>query len=186
MTIKCFAGAAGAALLALGLAAGGARAQVISDIAYTLDAGDAVLSNHYHDGCSLHGPPSSPGPYELRQMTVTTAGVYSVTDLYATGDASLGILVGALDPANPLTNCYDSVDDGRNVSLNAGIYTLVLTTLNDGYQGYAYRFDGPGAVAFAPYTPPATVPTLSEWALILFGGLLLAGGGWMVQRRRAA
>ena len=39
-----------------------------------------------------------------------------------------------------------------------------------------------GEMAAAP--PPATVPTLSEWAMILLTGLMAIGGLWLVQRRR--
>lgn len=35
-------------------------------------------------------------------------------------------------------------------------------------------------------TPPATIPTLSEWAMILFGLLLAGGAAVMIQRRRLA
>ena len=180
--------AALAAGLLLGLAfAAPARAQVVSDVTYTLDPADLTLSDHYHDGCSVHAVPPRPGLYETRLLTVTTPGVYSVTDISAPRDGSMAILIGALNPAALLANCYASVDDSQSVFLNAGVYHLVLTTLDDGPGAYGYRFNGPDAVAFAPVPPqPATVPTLSEWAMILFGALLLAAGGWTVQRRRLA
>lgn len=178
--------AASAVFLLASALAGAAHAQTISDIPYTLDGADPTLSNHYHDACTLHPGAPSPGPYEIRLMTVTTPGVYSVTDISAPKDGSLAILVGALDTGALLTNCYASVDDSQSVFLNAGVYNLVLTTLGDGTGAYGYRFNGPAAVAFAPVPPVASVPTLSEWAMILFGALLLAAGGWTVQRRRAA
>ena len=184
MSVRVQSWAVAACLLASALA-GVAQAQVVSDIAYGLDVGDPTLSNHYHDACTLHPGAPSPGPYETRLLTVTTAGVYSVTDISAPKDGSMAILVGALNPAALLANCYASVDDSQAVFLNAGIYNLVLTTLGDGTGAYGYRFNGPAAVSFAPVPPPpATVPTLSEWAMILFGALLLAAGGWAVQRRR--
>lgn len=176
-----------AAVLSALTFAGPARAQVTSDVTYTLDPADGTLSDHYHDACTLHGAPPSPGLYESRIMSVGTAGVYTVTDISAPRDGSMAIMVGALDPGSLLTNCYASVDDGQAVFLNAGVYNLVLTTLGDGPGAYGYRFNGPAAVGFAPLPPPPpTIPTLADWAMILFGGLLLAAGGWTIQRRRMA
>lgn len=176
-----------AASFALGLScAGAAQAQVVSDVLYTLDPADPTLPDHYHDACTLHAVPPSPGLYETRLMTVAVAGVYAVNDISAPNDGSMAIMVGALNPAAPLVNCYASVNDGQAVFLNAGLYQLTLTTLGGGPGDYGYRFNGPGAVAFGPIPPsPASVPTLSEWAMILFAALLLAGGAWTVQRRRA-
>ncbi|MBO0111142.1 hypothetical protein, partial [Listeria monocytogenes] len=88
-----------------------------SDVTYTLDAGDPTLTNHYHDGCTLHAGPS-PGPYETRLLTVTTAGVYAVSDISAPKDGSMGILIGGLNPSALLANCYASVDNGQSVFLN--------------------------------------------------------------------
>lgn len=172
----------GAVALAATLA-GAANAQVVSTVNYVLDATDPVMSDHYHDGCSLHAVPDF---YELQTLTVTTTGAYTVTDLFSANDASMAILNGPFVPGSPADNCIFSTDDGDIANLTAGTYTLVLTTLGDGAGTYAYSFNGPAAVTFTPFAAPATVPTLSEWAMILFGALLLAGGGWMVQRRRLA
>lgn len=75
---------------------------------------------------------------------------------------------------------------GTNVffvgSNNGNLHTLDRTT------GIATLIGPTGipnfdAIAFtAP--PPSTVPTLSEWAMILFGGLLAMAGALWVQRRR--
>lgn len=176
---------AGAAVLLVSALAGAAQAQVASDVLYTLDPADPTLPDHYHDGCTLHAVPPSPGLYETRLMTVAVAGVYAVNDISAPNDGSMAVMVGSLNPAAPLVNCYASVDDGQAVFLNAGIYQLTLTTLGGGPGDYGYRFNGPGAVVFGPIPPPpATIPTLSEWAMILFGALLLAAGGWTIRRRR--
>jgi len=180
LAMKAFGIGAMAALAVF--AAGQARAQVISDVNYVLNGADPTMSDHYHNGCSLH---AVPGLYELQTLTVTVGGNYQVTDLFASGDASMAILDGPFVPAAPATNCIFSIDDNNTAALAPGAYTLVLTTLGGGPSTYAYRFNGPGAVSFAPGAPLA-VPTLSEWAMILFGALLLAGGGWMVQRRRTA
>jgi len=40
--------------------------------------------------------------------------------------------------------------------------------------------DGMVVITYAP----TSIPTLSEWAMILFGLLLLGGGTVMIQRRR--
>lgn len=42
------------------------------------------------------------------------------------------------------------------------------------------------AVTMSLTPPPAPVPTLSEWALILLGGLLMAGATLTIHRRRTA
>lgn len=44
---------------------------------------------------------------------------------------------------------------------------------------------GHGVVTIT-YTNPATIPTMSEWAMILFGLLLAGGAAVMIQRRRLA
>ncbi|WP_409515780.1 IPTL-CTERM sorting domain-containing protein [Brevundimonas sp.] len=42
------------------------------------------------------------------------------------------------------------------------------------------------ALAYTPPSLPATVPTLSEWAMILLGLMLAGGAAIMVQQRRTA
>ena len=57
---------------------------------------------------------------------------------------------------------------------------LATVTLPPGSDPIAFgKFIGP-----APAPPPATVPTLSEWAMILFGLMLAGGAAVMIQRRR--
>ena len=75
---------------------------------------------------------------------------------------------------------------GTNVffvgSNNGNLYTLDRTTGVSTLIG-ATGIPNFDAIAFtAP--PPNTVPTLSEWAMILFGGLLAMAGVLWVQRRR--
>lgn len=59
---------------------------------------------------------------------------------------------------------------------------LTTVTLPPGSQTYGFgQFIGP-----VPPPPPATVPTLSQWALILFGVMLAGGAALYLQRRRIA
>lgn len=104
------------------------------------------------------------------------------------------------------------VDTGDNAS---GFQTITLTTPLPVVAGHQYAFAVTEVVAFAvdtnnPYVggdaigdyndpygfdmaftvtevaAPVTVPTLTEWAMILFGVMLAGGAAVMVQRRRLA
>lgn len=57
---------------------------------------------------------------------------------------------------------------------------------NFGCQGFsgASRALSSGTVTTSP--PPATVPTMSEWALILLGVMLAGGAALTIQRRKTA
>lgn len=46
------------------------------------------------------------------------------------------------------------------------------------------RLSSASTFAVVPVPPPATIPTMGEWAMILFGGLLAGGAAHYVQRRR--
>ena len=168
-----------AALLCAGVTA--AHAQVATPLNYSLAMSDGVLPNYHFDTgpqpCNIHSGLSETR-YRTTTMTVSTAGTYSFTDAFLSGnDASLGIFTGAFNPASPTTNCFASVDDGASLALAPGNYTLVLTSLNglSNIPGaFRYNIDGPAAVTFAE-TAPAAVPTLSEWA----AWLLAALAGWL-------
>ncbi|WP_298163292.1 IPTL-CTERM sorting domain-containing protein [Brevundimonas sp.] len=169
----------GAAAISLSFAST-ASAQVDTDFNYTLTGADPVLAEHYHNGCTLHA--TSNNNYQTRPITITVSGTYSMEDRYATGDASAAIISGSFNPASPATGCVLSIDDGPvSGPVSAGNYTLVLSTLGDGPGTYGIRLNGPAAVVA---TSPTPVPTLSEWAMILFGTILAGGAALYIQRRR--
>lgn len=65
---------------------------------------------------------------------------------------------------------------GGNVTVTGGDYVINSEATN-----------GAGSsLTTAAAAPPATVPTLSEWAMILFGVILAGGAALYVQRRRFA
>ncbi|WP_122466187.1 hypothetical protein [Brevundimonas lutea] len=164
--------------------AGSAAAQVVSTINYTLAPGDSLTNDHHFDTgqpCNIH---SGVGDtlFETQTMTVSVGGSYDVTDLFVPDDASLGIYSGAFDTNNPTVGCVATVDDGLTVALPAGVYTVVLSSLNSPGDGdYGYAFDGPAAVTFS--AAAATVPTLTEWAMIILA-MGLGGVALVYARRR--
>ncbi|MBX3478173.1 MAG: IPTL-CTERM sorting domain-containing protein [Brevundimonas sp.] len=170
-------------------AAGSAQAQVLTPVPYTVTGSEPALPYTFN-GSATPCPPVSPGgSYHYVQIpfTVTVTGSYIPPETGpATVDGMAAIYAAPFDPLNPSTNCVSISDDvGAAMILTAGTpYVLIGSTYNSGATGdTVYTFDGPGAVVLGA---PAVVPTLSAWAMILFGGLLLAGGGWMIQRRRLA
>ena len=65
---------------------------------------------------------------------------------------------------------------GANVTVTGGVF--VLNSENTNGAG--------SSLTTAAAAPPATVPTLSEWAMILFGVILAGGAALHVQRRQFA
>lgn len=63
----------------------------------------------------------------------------------------------------------------------AGVMTKLTFQGQDSFQCDGHTFLLPGYVA-----PPAPVPTLSEWAMILLGVALAGGAALTIQRRRQA
>lgn len=134
---------------------------------------------------------------------------YSNTANVAFTDSFLAVYQGSFDPNQPTANLVGCNDDGGgggnpqspkfNVNFNSGqTYVLVLTLYNSNSnigapipQGTAtYLVDsGTGnpavTVGSAGSGGAAAVPTLSEWAIVLFAGLL-AGAGLVKQRRHRA
>lgn len=122
--------------------------------------------------------------------------MYDVVDSVGPGypnlvDGALGLYAGAFDPGNPIAHCVGSVDGNKSIHLPDGEYIAVFTTAGPGTGGeeVGFGFAGPAAVTLAPYpTTPvvASVPTLSEWAMIFLGVALAGGAALMIQRRRTA
>jgi hypothetical protein len=173
------AGLAGVVLLSVGT---GAVAQTPSTVSTTLTASDPSWSNFIGTGSPCIIYLSGARKYKTLNINVATAGNYSITDAYAGIDGSLAIYSGSFNPLSPLDNCVTSVDDSSGATLSAGNYTLVLTSYHDGQLGnVSYIFNGPGSVSVVSATP---VPTMSEWAMILFGTLLAGSTALYLQRRR--
>lgn len=68
-----------------------------------------------------------------------------------------------------------------------GTFTGVALANGFLYANTYFNCCGGGAFRIAAVSPslaPAAVPTLSEWAMILFGTLLAGGAALYIQRRR--
>lgn len=174
-----------AATTALGVLAfaGASAAQVQSDLSFTTTGASPTIAAIYSNGqpCAVNA--SVAHAVETQVVTVTTTGAYTANDRSAR-DGGFAIYNGAFNPASPATNCVASADDGASWTLTAGTYTLVggpwASTSPNGI--YAVRLTGPGAVTVT--VGAAAVPTLSEWAMILFGTILAGGAALYIQRRR--
>lgn len=97
-----------------------------------------------------------------------------------------GALYGAIPGDNQIKLIPTNGSAATTYSTGPGFnFPYALAT---GLDGSLYMAD-PGAqrafrIAAAPFPPPVTVPTLSEWAMILFGLLLAGGAALTIQRRR--
>jgi hypothetical protein len=90
---------------------------------------------------------------------------------------------GALPPGLTLANQLSTTTTLSGTPTVPGTYTFTVTGESmNGMMPYTRSRTYTLTVA-APATP---VPTLSEWALILFGTLLAGGAALYVQRRRIA
>ncbi len=138
--------------------------------------------------CTVNNPQLR--SYELRTLTVGTTGNYTFSDT-GDGDAILGIYNGSFNVADPTQNCVVGVDDGggstpngNDVTLNAGTYTVMFGNYSDTTAMTAtYNYIGPGVLSVGPLAVPP-VPTMTEWAMILFGTVLAGSAALYIQRRR--
>lgn len=170
--------------------AGAAAAQVPSTLTTNLGPSNptatmAAYSNSLAN-CVENGGFSGVRRYHVASVTLSVSGTYSFNDV-SSQDGMLGIYAGAFSPANLSQNCVVGVDDGRTVNVPSGTYTLVYFDYNTGVsppQTISFNIDGPAAVVAGPAVGPATVPTMSEWAMILFGTMLAGGAALFIQRRR--
>jgi hypothetical protein len=121
---------------------------------------------------SAHIETTANGASLARTYTVTSGSVFSITDIYEAGGpgpSARGVdlrFSPTLDQASPqLTNALefvcatdcDTKGYGRQVLLN---------------------------IVFTQRAAPAAVPTLSEWAMILFAAALAGGAALTISRRR--
>lgn len=134
-------------------------------------------------------PMVNAGPARCVTVTVVGSNCTGGQEVFAT------LYRGSLDPAVLQTNFGargnlsspgQAATSGFGVDLNAG-ETVNVVVFSGSSTGAA-----PGTCDFAvtsnelqaaSITP---VPTLGEWAMILFGGLLAGGAALLVQRRRMA
>ena len=130
-------------------------------------------------GCAL----TSPALYEMRSDFGGGGG--GVIGIGVIGSPSVGLNESLFTPTAP----------GIDLALPTGLLTADNT---NGYAPYAAFATSAGPVQITANTGPfptfssalaapvAVVPTLSEWAMILFGLILAGGAALMLQRRRTA
>ncbi len=147
----------------------------------------------FSDGtcCSGLGPVSYQvyGPFQ-----VSTTGNYNIESIQTGWDGYLFIYENAFDPTNQSTNYVAGDDDGNGgigtsnidaVPLTAGTnYYIVTTGFAAGdFGAYTTAITGAGT---ATCIPPAPIPTMGEWGLILLSLLTLTLGVVTVMRRQMA
>lgn len=157
-----------------------AQAQVFN---YTISNTDPAMNAMYGNGAPCVLDSTDLRNYKTVSVTVTTAGTYTIED-DAVQDAAAAIY-STFDPAQPLSGCLASMDNSRTVNLTPGNYTLVLTKWSDVWGAFRVSVTGPAPLVYAGSTP-APVPTLSEWAMILLGMILVGGAALHLHRRQAA
>ncbi len=169
-----------------------ALAQVPSTVTVILESTDptALSVPDYNQPCSSWAD-TIPHNYETLQATVTAGGTYTIEDLRYTNpgyiDPAMGFYSGTPDPNDATVNCVAATDDNTTWTLAPGVYTVVVMALYGGETGTAgYTFNGPGSITFGSPGGPAVVPTMTEWAMILFGTLMAGGAALFLQRRQLA
>lgn len=166
------------------------------NFAIPMTSANSPIDYSYTDVATCNVSNGGSRVYEVAIITIHQSGTYSVVDSVGPGypnlvDGALGLYSGAFDPANPMAHCVGSVDGNKDINLSDGEYIAVFTTAGSatGGEEVGFGFGGPAAVTLAPYpTTPvvASVPTLSEWAMIFLGVALAGGAALMIQRRRTA
>ncbi|MBN8529273.1 MAG: IPTL-CTERM sorting domain-containing protein [Caulobacterales bacterium] len=134
--------------------------------------------------------------YVMHTFTVDQTGPYNATSTTGPDVNTTYILTGTFapntsTPTTPLSNFVVGAFSGgttatlTNVTLTAGQqYTALVVYNNPAPQGQLNTFTitGPGNISCSSCVAP--VPTMSEWAMILFGVLLAGGAAVFIQRRR--
>lgn len=134
----------------------------------------------------------SSGPNDLTVYDVTTdIATATGTDLYA--DFGSGTILGAITGLNTSNATVDiTLNADGLAAVNAargGAISFGLVVSSAAANNYAV-FSGSGVSTLRELilTPtavaPASVPTMSEWAMILFGLGLAGGAALYIQRRR--
>ena len=95
---------------------------------------------------------------------------------------ALGLMALTAAGTASAQKAYISNQSSNTVSVIDAASNTVISTVPVGSAPTAFgQFIGP-----APAPPPAAVPTLSEWAMILLGVLLAGAAVVVIQRRRFA
>ena len=169
--------------LAACLIAGGASAQQITGTT-TPASPSGVFPRFTNAAANCVAPATAVQRYYVtRQVTISTTGVYIFSEPGLGIDGNLGLYFAPFDPSDPTLNCVVSVDDNRTINITAGTYHLVLSNFFPATTGsIVYDYTGPGTITDAVVIP-ASVPTMSEWAMILFGTILAGAAALYIQRR---
>ena len=110
----------------------------------------------------------------------------------ATGNSNVGGFIGYNQSGN-YTCCFWNSDanptledSGNDGDLGAEVSSLTVTQFADKTNFACFDFDNTWIMAGGkPVLTALTIPTLSEWAVIIFIGLLAGVGGWFVWKRSA-
>jgi hypothetical protein len=159
MKVRRMAASVAAAVMVagIGLAAAPAASAATDEFQVQISNTDASWDRWDSTGCdtSLYGDPFY---YQVFTLTVSASGDY---DYYDVGyldhneadppyvDMEIGIYnLGAFDPSAPGDGCVFTADDTGTASLDAGQYTLVVTTNNSAETGLAdWTLTGPGTTS---------------------------------------
>jgi hypothetical protein len=151
----------------------------------------------FADGTCCSG--LGPVKYSVEQFTISVNDTCNVGSVQDGWDGYLFLYAPSFDPANQTVNFVAGNDDGNGgigtsdiegVALTAGTtYQVVTTGFANGDEGtFTNTITCPVANitigAGAPFVPPATLPTLSQTALLALG-LLIGFLGFVAVRRRA-
>lgn len=105
----------------------------------------------------------------------------------ASGNGAVALIVtvdGVLYPARSASTWTSSGDAGLSVT-GAGASIIPYGSLNGiSYGGTNFLTCGPHTLLLP--SPPAPIPTLSEWAMILLAAALAGGALWILHRRQTA
>ena len=128
-------------------------------------------------GLTLAAPYAYISNRDSANVSVIDTATNTVTATVAVGTAPFGV---AVNPAG--TRVYVANTDSNNVSVIDTATNTVTATVAVGTYPVAFgQFIGP---ALATPTTPATIPTMSEWGMILLSSLLALGTILILRRQR--
>ena len=181
MNFRTFVSAA-AAVVILGVASA-ANAQVFQPTAVT---GTGCTSGAFDFSITLTG--FDGGAYNIRTVA-TSGGLTYMNENASFGALSDGVRSWSLfdifsygPVASPGTW---PIPAGQPVTIDFSVERPLGTVLSS-WRTVIDGCDTGVITSNAPLPPPATVPTMSEWAMILFSLMLAGGAAVMIQRRRLA